>query len=415
MTEIPEQVLKVQADPAPVNVAERIGSLDLLRGFAVLGILVMNIQSFSMPDPAYFNPTTYGDLTGINLAVWTLSHLLTDLKFMSIFSILFGAGMVLLCQRLEQSGIKPSGIYYRRVLWLLVFGILHAYLLWHGDILVWYSVTALVAYLFWRVRPGWLMFWSLLALLVGAGLYALFQWSMPNWPEEAIQGNKLWWLPGEEVMRHRLEVYRGGWTGQMAERASSSLMLHTFIYAIYGLWRTLGMMLAGMALMKWGILSAKRSRKFYGGVAVTGLAIGLSITVYGVWQNYSHQWAMDYSMFGGSLFNYWGSLPIAMAYLSIVMLWHLSRRGKRFHSLLVSVGRMAFSCYILQTLVCTSLFYGHGFGFFGMVPRWGQPLIVVGVLVMVIVFAEIWLRRFRYGPLEWLWRSLTYGRFQPTR
>jgi uncharacterized protein len=133
-----------------VSGGERITSLDVLRGFAVLGILVMNIQSFAMVDPTYFNPTTSGDLTGINLVVWWLSHLLVDSKFMAIFSMLFGAGIVLSCSRVERRGDRPARFHYRRTFGLLFFGVLHAYLLWSGDILFWYSLSAIIAYLFWR-------------------------------------------------------------------------------------------------------------------------------------------------------------------------------------------------------------------------------------------------------------------------
>ncbi len=403
------------ADLKPINTSARIGSLDLLRGFAILGILVINIQWFSMPGLTGFNPTIYGDLTGINRIVWTVSHLFGEVKFMTIFSMLFGAGIMLLCQRLEQSNLKPTKIYYRRILWLLFFGILHAYLLWTGDILVWYSLSGLLAYLFWRLRPGWLVFWSILLLLIGTGLYALFQWSLPYWPQEAFQSNKDMWSPSPEAIQHSLDIYRGGWLNQMTDRLPTSLTMHTFIYLIYGLWRTLGIMLAGMALMKWGVLSAQRSKRFYITTALLGLLIGLSITAYGIYQNMAHNFSFEFSMFGGTLFNYWGSIPVALGYISLIMLWWNSRFGTWCKSALSATGRMAFSCYIAQTLICTTLFYGHGFGLFGYVPRWGQFCIVIAIWIIIILWADFWLKRYRFGPLEWLWRSLTYWKRQPMK
>jgi uncharacterized protein len=405
----------VSMGPSPVQISARIGSLDLLRGVAVLGILVMNIQAFSMPDPAYFNPTVYGDLTGVNLAVWWVSHVLTEMKFMSIFSMLFGAGVVLLCQRLEQSNLPSRGVYYRRTLWLLVFGVLHAYLLWTGDILVWYALSGLIAYLFWRVRPGWLVFWSLLLLFVGTGLYLFFQWSLPYWPEDAVQNNLAWWEPGAKMIQERLAAYRGNWIGQMSERVPTSIMLQTFVYLIFGLWRTLGMMLAGMALVKWGVLSAQRSRRFYVVTIIVGLAIGWPLSIYGASQNFTHNWSQDYSMFGGTLFNYWGSAAVAMAYVSLVMIWWRSSVAEPLKRVLGAVGRMAFSNYILETIICTTMFYGHGFGLFGMVPRWAQLCIVVAIWIILVCWSHSWLKRFRFGPLEWLWRGLTYKRRQPMR
>jgi uncharacterized protein len=124
--------------PAPVDQVERIRSLDVLRGFALLGILPVNIQVFAMIDAALFNPTAYGDLTGVNRLVHTLTHLLFDQKFMTIFSMLFGAGIVLLSERIEARGGSSAKVHYSRTLWLIVFGVLHAHLLWYGDILYTY-------------------------------------------------------------------------------------------------------------------------------------------------------------------------------------------------------------------------------------------------------------------------------------
>jgi uncharacterized protein len=413
MSEVSSTPAEVPVAPAPISQAERIGSLDLLRGIAVLGILIVNIQSFSMPDPAYLNPTVWGDFTGINKVVWAVSHVFAEFKFMSLFSLMFGAGIVLMCSRLEQRGLRPARTHYRRILFLFIFGLMHAYLLWVGDILVWYSLSGVLAYLFWRMRPGWLAFWALLFLGVGTALYALFQWSLPYWPEEARQGNAVWWSPPPEVIQHRLDTYRSGWLTQMSERIPTAAALHTFVYVIYALWRTLGMMLAGMALIKWGILSAERSRGFYVRTAIVALVVGLPITAWGAWQNYTHGWSMDYSQFGGHLFNYWGSVAVTLGYIALIMLWHHSCSLSGLKSTLANVGRMAFSCYILQTVICTTLFFGHGFALYGRVPRWGQMLIVLAVWAVVIAFANWWLARFRYGPLEWLWRSLTYGRKQP--
>jgi uncharacterized protein len=398
-----------QPDPSthtalqPVTGAERIASLDVLRGFAVLGILVMNIQSFAMVDPTYFNPTVSLDLTGINLAVWWLSHVLVDSKFMAIFSILFGAGIVLACSRFEQRGGRPAQFHYRRTFGLLLFGVLHAYLLWSGDILVWYSMSAIIAYLFWRTRPGWLLFWALALLLIGTGLYLLFQWSMSYWPPEAIEGIAAYWNPPPELIQQRLDAYRGGWLDQMSERVPTSLMLHTFVYLIFAFWRTLGMMLLGMAFFKWGILTAQRSNRFYIVALTIGFAIGFPIVLYGALQNFAHDWDVSHSMF----------VLVATGYISVIMLLCRSGRLQGVQDRLTPVGRTAFTGYILQTLICTSIFFGHGFGLYGSIERWQQALIVVAVWIAVILFANLWLAQYRMGPLEWLWRTLTYGARQP--
>ncbi len=170
--------------PAPVSEAERIGSLDVLRGFAVLGILTMNIGSFSMPSATYQNPTVWGDLTGLNRLVWGLTHVLGDLKFMAIFSMLFGAGMVLMAERREARGGSAWGLHLPRMAWLLLFGLAHAYALWYGDILVWYAVTGTLLFGFRKLSPRRLITLALVLWAVGSGLMAVAGLSVPSWPEE---------------------------------------------------------------------------------------------------------------------------------------------------------------------------------------------------------------------------------------
>jgi len=412
MSETPSRSGTIAHHLAPIDLTERVESLDVLRGFAVMGILIMNIQSFAMVDPAYFNPTVYGDFTGINFGVWLFSHLFADMKFITIFSMLFGAGIVLMCRRVEQRGDSPAGVHYRRSFWLLLFGLAHAYLLWRGDVLVWYSFSAFIAYLFWRVRPGWLLFWALLLFSIGTGIYALAHWSLPHWPEEAVKNNVQYWQPSAELIAERLQAYRGSWVDQMSQRVPSSLMLQTFIYLIFGFWRIVGSILLGMALMKWGVFSAQRSSRYYYVAIVPGLLIGLPLIGFGASQNIAHDFSWEFSMYGGTLFNYWGSLLVALAYVSIIMLICKNKWLGGLRRALGATGRMAFSSYILQTLICTILFYGHGFGLIGQVPRWGQLAITVGVWIAVVVVSNLWLARFQFGPLEWLWRSLTYKKRQ---
>ena len=136
---------------SPVSSSDRIVSLDVLRGFAVLGILIMNIQSYSMIGAAYLNPNAFGDLTGLNKWVWILSHIFADSKFITIFSILFGAGIVLFTNKAAEKGRSAAGLHYRRTFWLFVIGLMHAYLLWYGDILVIYALCALFVFLFRRL------------------------------------------------------------------------------------------------------------------------------------------------------------------------------------------------------------------------------------------------------------------------
>ena len=401
--------------PAPIVPGERIVSLDVLRGFAILGILIMNIQSFSMIEAAYFNPTAYGDLSGINRWVWLLGHLIADTKFISIFSMLFGAGIVLLAERLTSRGIKPAGVHYRRIMWLLLIGLMHGLLLWSGDILTTYSLVGVVAYLFWRRSPRTLLIVGLLVTAVSSALYALAQWSLPYWFEQGGQQMLVMWRPGTEHVAAELSAYGGGWLAQMGARASAFLSVMTGGFWFFLSWRSGGMMLVGMALYKWGVLSAERTRRFYGWMAGLGLAVGYPIIAVGVARNFAAGWDFQYSFFAGSQFNYWGSVLVAHGYIALVMLLVKMRPGGSLVRLMQPVGRMAFTNYLMQTVLMTTLFYGHGFGLFGQVERWGQILIVLAVWVFQVWFSNVWLARFRFGPAEWLWRTLTYMKPQPMR
>ena len=403
------------AAAAPVAAGERIVSLDVLRGVAILGILLMNIQGFSMIEAAYLNPTAYGDLTGVNRLVWTLSHLFADLKFISIFSMLFGAGIVLFSKRLEAAGRRPASLHYRRVFWLLVIGLAHGFLLWYGDILTAYALVALVAFLFRKVRPLPLLIVGLVVVSVSSLLYLLGAASMPYAPPEAFETISYFWQPSAEAVADEVAAYRGSWIEQMSHRMPSMIASLTIVFWMNFVWRVGGLMLVGMALFKWGVLSAERSRRFYAALATVGLAVGFPLIGLGIVRRFASGWSIEYAFFNGAQYNYWGSLFVALAYVGLVMLWVRSRPLGRLGRAFAAAGRMAFTNYLMQTVICTTIFYGHGFGLFGSMERSGQILIVFAVWVFQLWFSTVWLERFRFGPVEWLWRTLTYLKPPPMR
>jgi len=405
----------MQVRPSPLNPDQRIAPVDLLRGVAVLGILIMNIQSFAMIQAAYFNPTAYGDLSGINRWIWTLSHIVGDQKFLSLFSLLFGAGILLMSRRLERQGRDPAGLHYRRMFWLLLIGLGHGYLLWHGDILVSYAILGSLVFFFRRLRPRTLLLTGLALLAVSSGLSLLSAWSMQFWGADVIEQNRQWWAPGAEAVARELAAFRGSWLDQMSERVRATVFFQTVGFLFFTSWRAGGLMLVGMALIQWGVLSGERSDRWYRSLLGIGLVIGLPVIIYGVVANFEAGWALEYSWLLGTQYNYWGSLAITGAIVGAAMLLHRSGALPALRGALAATGRMAFSNYLLQTLVCTTLFYGHGLGLFGSLEHWGQALIVLGLWILALVVSPLWLRSFRYGPVEWLWRSLTYWSFQPMK
>lgn len=400
----------------PTQAGERIIALDVLRGFALLGILIMNIQGFSMPEAAYFVPTVYGDLSGLNRWIWTISHVVADQKFMAIFSMLYGAGIVLLTSRMDERGQSARGLHYRRTFWLLAIGLAHAYLLWSGDILTSYAICAALVFWFRNMRPRNLLIVGLIVFLISPLLMFGTFASLQSAPTEAVQEVIADFAPSAEEIEAELAAYRGGLAAQMAERVPSSISMQTMSLLFYTLWRAGGLMLIGMALYKWGVFSAKRSTRFYNWLFAIGCLIGLPLIVIGVNNNFAHDWDILYARFGpGLLFNYFGSVLISLAYISVIMRVVQKNALPALQKRLAAVGRMALTNYLLQSILATLIFYGSGLGLFGSVERWGQILIVLLIWLLQLWISPLWLHYFRFGPFEWLWRSLTYMRLQPLR
>lgn len=398
---------------APVGRSDRIVAIDVLRGFAVLGILLINIQSFAMIGAAYLNPTANDKAEGWGFAVWAFSYLFGDLKFMAIFSMLFGAGIVLMSNSARARGVRPAPLHYRRQFWLLIIGLVHAHLIWYGDILVAYALLAMILFWFRRLRPRTLIILGVLSLAVAFGTMFLAGISMPYWEPAEIAAQADDWAPPAEVAAAEIEAYRGGWLSQLPVRSQAALELETFVFMVYLGWRVAGLMLVGMALYGLGVLSAARSDRFYRNLALIGLGLGLPIIAFGIVQNVAHGFSVEYSMFQGSLFNYVGSLGVALGYVAVVMLAVRRRWLPALQERLAATGRMALTNYIAQSLICTWIFYGHGLGWFESVSRPGQLGVVVAIWALQLIWSPWWLSRYRFGPLEWLWRTLTYLRVQP--
>ena len=408
--------ITAQPTTAPTRPAERIVAIDILRGFALLGILIMNIQGFAMPAAAYSNPTVYGDLTGANRWVWMLSHIFADQKFMTIFSLLFGAGILLMTGKLDARGQRAWTLHYRRNFWLLLFGLAHAYLLWSGDILVAYALCGFWVYWLRRLRPAWQLALGIFIVSIPALILLATSLTMQFTPPETLHELRADWQPASETIAAEVASYRGGWLQQMDARVPRSAEFQTVGLLFWGLWRAGGLMLMGMALYRWGVLTGSRSRSFYFGMVILGLVIGLPVVSWGAAQNFANNWTLEFSKFGlGAQPNYWGSLFVSAAYIGLLMLFIRSRALPWLQTALAAVGRTALTNYLFQTILATAIFYGHGLGLFGSVERVGQIGIVVAIWVVQLAVSPLWLRYCRFGPFEWLWRSLSYWRLQPLR
>lgn len=390
----------------------RIHAIDLLRGIAVLGILIMNIQSFSMPSAAYTNPLAYGDMSGINKYIWIFSHLFADQKFMAIFSMLFGASMLLILEKASQKNQNAKNIHFRRNFILLIIGLVHAHLFWYGDILFSYALSAFLLYFFRDLSPKNLMLCGFSFLMIPLLLNLWLAYTLPTWPKEIMMEMKADWLPSDSSLNDEIKAMKGNLSEQITFNSAIASVMETLVFLIYFFWRSIGMMLLGMALYKWGILTAKRSIKYYLMSGVATLLLGCSLVIVGIQYNFSNDWALETSMFQGSLYNYIGSILISYSYVCFVMIFSLSNSFKAIKQNLIAVGRTAFTNYIAQTIICVFIFHGIGLGWFGALERVHQFLIVLMIWFLQILISRLWLSYFYQGPMEWLWRSLTYGKIQ---
>ena len=395
---------------APVVQSNRITSIDVLRGVAILGILLMNLPSFA--QPRFDNPMIYGGFHGADLAAWLFCRVFANLKFLSIFSMLFGVGIYLFTSHIEAVGKSSAGLHYRRMIFLLSFGLLHGYLLWFGDILAHYAICGMLVYPLRKLSVRKL-------LIVGGILFAvpvvsgsIYILTMTSEQHEEFRSE---FRPTQTEISQSLATYRGSWLAQESTRANETLEFETSLFAWEYFWREFGLMLVGIALFKIGFFSAQMSKALYQKLIAVAATIGIPLTLYSFYANYHMGWQSERVYFLGEFLDYFSSLFISFGWVSVVMLLCQSAHAVPIQRSLQSVGRAAFSNYILQTVICTILFYGEGFALYGRVSRCWQLGIVCLIWAFQIVVSNLWFRYFRMGPLESLWRSLTYWKPQPLR
>lgn len=422
----------------PVTATERIPSIDVLRGFAVLGILVINISMFSLPGGAQNSPAVSGGSSLADIIVWAISQTFFYQKFLTIFAALFGAGMILMWRRAGEDNPTFGKVYYRRLRWLLVIGLVHAYLLWWGDILFSYALCGMMVYPFRRLSPRRLVvvgsLLMLVALLIMGGLWAGMDYlrgtameaqavldagETPT-PDQAQilniwEGVEVGIEPTEIILTQQTKAYLGGFGDVFAARASEAIMAQTAIFLMYAIWRAGGLMLIGMAFLKLGFFSSDRDRRYYLKFILVGYLVGLPLASYGTYSLIASGYDPLQMMLVMGVIDYIGSAFMALGHAGLIML--ICRLGiwAGLRDRLAAVGRMALSNYLFHTVVFTTMFYGYGFGLFSRIDRFGLGLLVIAMWILQLILSPIWLRYYRFGPVEWLWRSLTYRRRQPMK
>ena len=392
----------------PINLKNRIHSLDLIRGFAVLGILIMNITSFSQINMAYMNPTIGAGLEGYNQYFHGFNYIFADTRFMSIFSMLFGAGVVLFTQRIEAKGKRVATLHYKRMFWLLLFGLIHAYFIWAGDVLVAYAICGSLVFFFRKKSIRTLFIMAVILFLVPISLNFL---TFNGMGEKELESTFAFFYPSNEQIALETKIMQGSYLGQMPLRLENAIGLQTIVFMINTFWRTSAMMLLGMILYRKNILSADKSTAYYKNMIWVGFVPGLIISIVGLNQVYSSEWSGSYVMNIGANYKFISGLFMALGYIGLLIWIYKKGIFKKLQNRLQATGRMAFTNYISMSVICTLIFNGHGLGLFGTFDRLYQFLIVIAVWLIILIISPLVLKKFKHGPLEWLWRKLTYFSF----
>ena len=373
----------------------RITNLDFIRGIAVLGILMINSIFFGLPFSAGFNPSSAGHNGIIDWTIVIISDLFFNQKMMGLFSLLFGAGIVLFIEAANnRQHPKPRLLSFRRNFLLLVFGLIHLSLIWEGDVLTLYAICAPIIILLYK-RDLWVLIsLSTLCMLLPVVLSFFMQFLFDS------QGNLVEALRDSDASKSwNIGLGKYWFAGQ--EEAGDLVWL---FFILDGFFRALGMMLLGVVLYRLNVIQGKLDSKIYRRMALFGLLIGLPITLSGTFWMISEDYNPEIALVGG-IPNKLGIVPLVLAYIGIFSLLDKSISGK-IASRVRACGRMAFTNYLLQSIL--------GVLFFTVVFERGDFTRKEIVVFVVVVWAtqllcsKIWLDYFRYGPMEWIWRKLTY-------
>ena len=429
--------------PAPVAKADRVQTIDIIRGVALLGILLMNIPGFGI-DRSIFFTILEGPSNSRDYYALAAMGTFFEGTMRGLFSMLFGAGMILFTLNKKESPLGPTvaEAYYRRLLWLVLFGMFNAYvLLWIGDILYFYGLIGMLLYPLRKTAAKWLLLLGVLCFVIniykGMSNYqdtrdkrakylaavALEKKKQPLTDEQ--KSDKETWVemeknfrPNPEETNKNVNKMRGSY-GTVFEWYLPRISGDETWGLYHGIWDMLGMMLIGMGLFTLGFFSNRLPTSTY----VTTLLVGYGIGIPVGWIFFSKGWA-GFVHFTQYVDTYraphWLMYDLKRVLLSIghasaVMLIFRSRVIPWLMGGLANVGQMAFTNYLMQSIICTLFFYGYGFGNYNKLRFYELYFVVGGVWIFQLIFSAIWLRFFRFGPFEWVWRSLTYWKAQPMR
>ncbi len=429
---------------APVAETSRVKLIDALRGVALLGILLMNIPGFSMPD--YFSESFRNNPSDVNFWVRAVINTIFEGKMRAMFGMVFGAGVLLFVMKKEATGKPVHGLFYRRMFWLVVFGLIHAHLiLWIGDILYLYGVCGMIVYLFRNVNPKYLVLGiPLVALIDFAGGTTFYQSlrakriayveavkvQTANQTLTEAQTKALTdWRQVEKTMIPNREDAKENTAKMKSNYSTVAGYLRPLAldgqtkYLPYELWDSIALMLLGLALFKWGFLTGSWSNDDYWKVLKIGYGIGLPLVIYSFYYGFQNFSTLEANLARMervpinwvNLIYPFQRIFLVMAHAAALILLYKSGKIQGLFRRLEAVGQMAFTNYIMHSVICTLFFFGYGLNYYAELEFYQIFFVAGAIWILQLIISPIWLRYFYFGPLEWVWRSLTYWKIQPMR
>jgi uncharacterized protein len=432
------------ATTAPVAETNRIKTIDMLRGVALLGILLMNIPTFSMAD--YSSEVYRNDPSSGNFWLNAFISVVFEGKMRALFGMVFGAGVLLFTMKKESLGKPVHALFYSRMFWLVVFGLMHAHLLaWWGDILYVYGICGMVVYLFRNVPPKYLVLGvplvAIWGFVSGTRFYQDLRTKRIAYVEatKAKADNKtltdtqtkaltewrqieLTMIPNREDAQKNTQTMKSDYKTVATYMRTLAWETETK-FLLLDMWDSLALMFLGLALFKWGFLTGNWSRKDYWKVVWIGYGIGLPLVIYSFYYGFINFPNLEanlarmerVSINWVNLIYPFQRILLVMAHVAALILLYKSNIAQSLFKRLEAVGQMAFTNYISHTVICTLFFYGYGLNYFGVLEFYQIYFLVAIIWLFQLIISPIWLKYYYFGPLEWLWRSLTYWQLQPMR
>lgn len=420
-------------DHSALSQDSRITSLDVARGIAVLGILLLNIVGMGLPF-AYEDPTVAGGATGPNLLVWRVNALLFEGTMRGLFTILFGASALLFTFRAlarDPQG-SPTRAYFRRMLLLVVFGLINGYvLLWDGDILFQYGLVGMLLYALRHRSPKQLLIAAFIVLVLQTGVYigeqrgyqalltnALDAQATEERGEElseaqraaiaALDEERGYFKPSAAQIDSAVDAMRGSYTSAADYMRDRVWYSQTTGLVRYGFGDALMMMLLGMALFKLGVLSGRAETRTYVTMCIAGYLVGLCVNLYELILLERNDFSITALMRSFLTYDL-GRIPMTLGHLGLILLFCRSSALPNLKERLAAVGKMALTNYLSQSVFGLFLFTGAGLALYNQLERHQLYYIVVAIWILQLWWSPLWLKSHRYGPMEWLWRKGVYG------